>query len=151
MENQIIDLKLKIKLLFSEFDKGEHFLAEIKQMGKQLFYDPILSGNNLRSCASCHKPTEYFTDTTLATAFQFDRQLHVSRNAPSLINSVFNHLIMFDGKHISLQGQAKEVILNPIEMNSKEKELVKNSLKDTYEKLVMRCSFGIINAGRNSA
>ena len=32
-----------------------------------------------------------------------------------------------------------------------EKDLVKISLKDTYEKLVMRCSFGIINAGRNSA
>lgn len=32
-----------------------------------------------------------------------------------------------------------------------EKELVTNDLKDTYEKLAMRCSFGIINAGRNSA
>ena len=32
-----------------------------------------------------------------------------------------------------------------------EKELVSNDLKNTYEKLAMRCSFGIINAGRNSA
>ena len=32
-----------------------------------------------------------------------------------------------------------------------EKEQIKNSTKETYEKLVMRCSFGIINAGRNSA
>jgi len=32
-----------------------------------------------------------------------------------------------------------------------ENEMVKNPLKDTYEKLVIRCSFGIINAGRNSA
>jgi phosphoenolpyruvate carboxylase len=32
-----------------------------------------------------------------------------------------------------------------------EKELVSNDLKNTYEKLIMRCSFGIINAGRNSA
>ncbi|MEO6220476.1 MAG: phosphoenolpyruvate carboxylase [Ginsengibacter sp.] len=32
-----------------------------------------------------------------------------------------------------------------------EKELAANNLKDTYEKLAMRCSFGIINAGRNSA
>lgn len=28
---------------------------------------------------------------------------------------------------------------------------LKDALKETYEKLVMRCSFGIINAGRNSA
>jgi len=32
-----------------------------------------------------------------------------------------------------------------------ENEHIKHSLKETYEKLVMRCSFGIINAGRNSA
>jgi phosphoenolpyruvate carboxylase len=32
-----------------------------------------------------------------------------------------------------------------------EKDLDKNPLKGTYEKLVIRCSFGIINAGRNSA
>lgn len=32
-----------------------------------------------------------------------------------------------------------------------EKEQIKGPLKSTYEKLVMRCSFGIINAGRNSA
>lgn len=32
-----------------------------------------------------------------------------------------------------------------------EEEQLKNSIKGTFEKLVMRCSFGIINAGRNSA
>ena len=32
-----------------------------------------------------------------------------------------------------------------------EQEQLKDTLKQTYEKLVMRCSFGIINAGRNSA
>jgi cytochrome c peroxidase len=108
--------------------EDENILAEIKKMGKLLFYDPILSGNNKRSCASCHKPTEYFTDTTLVTALQFDGQQHVPRNTPSLVNSVFNHLVMYDGKHIALQGQAKDVIQNPIEMNSNEKELLKKLL-----------------------
>lgn len=32
-----------------------------------------------------------------------------------------------------------------------EEEQVKDPLKETYQKLAMRCSFGIINAGRNSA
>jgi cytochrome c peroxidase len=93
-------------------------------MGKLLFYDPILSGNNKRSCASCHKPIEFFTDTTTATALQFDQKQHLPRNTPSLVNSVFNHLVMLDGKHIALQGQAKDVIQNPREMNSSEKELL---------------------------
>ena len=119
--------------------EDENILAEIKKIGKLLFYDPILSGNNKRSCASCHKPTEFFTDTTLVTAFQFDGQQHVPRNTPSLVNAVFNHLVMYDGKHIALQGQAKDVIQNPIEMNSNEKELLKKLLsckeyKDAFKK-----------------
>ncbi|HEY2648422.1 MAG TPA: cytochrome c peroxidase [Puia sp.] len=108
--------------------EDEKTLQEIRYIGKLLFYDPILSGNNMRSCASCHKPTEYFTDTTFGTALQFDRQHHLPRNTPTLINSVYNHLLMLDGKHISLQAQGKDVITNPIEMNSNEKELIKKVL-----------------------
>lgn len=121
------------KLLYSpQNSKGvysliedERLLSEIKQTGKLLFYDPILSANNLRSCASCHKPTEYFTDTTQSTAFQFDHQEHLPRNTPSLINVTFNHLIMLDGKHISLQDQAKDVMHNEREMNNIQEELIK--------------------------
>lgn len=55
-------------------------LAEIDRAGKLLFYDPILSGNDRRSCASCHKPTEYFTDTAITTAMQFNQQEKLPRN-----------------------------------------------------------------------
>jgi cytochrome c peroxidase len=51
-------------------------LAEIDKLGKLLFYDPILSGNNKRACVSCHKPTEYFADTIFATSFQFGKKNH---------------------------------------------------------------------------
>ncbi len=108
--------------------EDEKTLREIRYIGKLLFYDPILSGNNMRSCASCHKPTEYFTDTTNGLAFQFDKQQRLPRNTPTLINSVYNHLLMLDGKHISLQAQGKDVITNPTEMNSNEKELIKKVL-----------------------
>ena len=108
--------------------EDEKTLREIRYIGKLLFYDPILSGNNMRSCASCHKPTEYFTDTTNGLAFQFDKKQRLLRNTPTLINSVYNHLLMLDGKHISLQAQGKDVITNPNEMNSNEKELIKKVL-----------------------
>src|SRR6202012_4675012 len=91
-------------------------LKEIKAVGKLLFYDPILSGNNSRSCASCHKPTEYFTDTSCTTNMHFDQTQRLPRNTPSLINVVYNHLLMLDGKHISLQSQGKDVMTNPNEM-----------------------------------
>ncbi|MBL7920580.1 MAG: cytochrome C peroxidase [Bacteroidia bacterium] len=103
-------------------------LAEIEKIGKLLFYDPILSGNSQRSCASCHKPTHYFTDTLTATSLQFDAKKFLPRNSPSLINAQYNHLIMLDGKHISLQNQTKDVITNPIEMGGNETEVLKKIL-----------------------
>lgn len=106
----------------------EKTLAEIEQIGKLLFYDPILSGNNQRSCASCHKPTQYFTDTLSTTSLQFDGKNNLPRNSPSLVNATFNHLLMADGKHISLQEQAAAVITNPLEMACAEKDLLKKVL-----------------------
>ena len=103
-------------------------LEEIKHIGKLLFYDPILSGNNQRSCVSCHKPTQYLTDTSAVTSMTFDKSGRLPRNTPSLINVVFNHLLMLDGRHISLQSQARDVMTNPNEMGSDEKDILEKVL-----------------------
>lgn len=116
-------------------------LNEIDRIGKLLFYDPILSGNNMRSCASCHVPKQYFTDTTAQTALQFDRIQRLPRNTPSLINVIYNHLLMLDGKHISLLAQAKDVTSNPVEMEGSEREMVEKVMsckeyKTAFKKLL---------------
>jgi cytochrome c peroxidase len=104
-------------------------LSEIKAVGKLLFYDPIISGNDERACASCHKPTEYFTDTSVATAPGFGQNGRLPRNTPSLINVVYNHLLMLDGKHISLHAQATDVMTNANEMSGgEENDIVKKVL-----------------------
>jgi cytochrome c peroxidase len=108
--------------------KDEKVLEKMNDIGKLLFYDPILSGNNLRSCASCHKPTEYFTDTIQKTALHFNRKDFLPRNTPSLINAEFNHLLMLDGMHISLQNQAKAVMTNLTELGEEEQDIVKKVL-----------------------
>jgi cytochrome c peroxidase len=99
-------------------------LAEIRHIGKLLFYDPILSGNNKRSCASCHKPKQYFTDTVLNTSMQFNNTDKLPRNTPSLVNVIYNHLLMLDGRHISLQNQGLDVMTNPVEMGGKKQDIV---------------------------
>ncbi|MBS1917406.1 MAG: cytochrome C peroxidase [Bacteroidetes bacterium] len=121
--------------------EDENTLNEIKHIGKLLFYDPILSGNNSRSCASCHKPSQYFTDTTVQTSLQFNGQKRLPRNVPTLINVIYNHLLMLDGKHTSLQDQARGVISNPKEMNCSEKEVLEKVLscdeyKDAFKKFL---------------
>lgn len=110
-------------------------LKEITGIGRLLFFDPILSGNGKRSCASCHKPSEYFTDTAASTSLDFNRVAHLDRNTPSLVNVVYNHLLMLDGAHTSLQAQGKEVIINPKEMGSNGQKILENVMScATYKK-----------------
>lgn len=108
--------------------KNEAALAELDATGKLLFYDPILSGNNKRSCISCHKSTEYFTDTSTAASLKYNGVDYLSRNTPSLINANYNHLLMLDGKHISLQNQLKDVITSHDELNCNQEQLLQKIL-----------------------
>lgn len=115
-------------------------LARIESVGRQLFHDPVLSGNNMRSCASCHNPKQYFADN-VRTAETFAHKGNLARNSPSLINSVYNHLVMLDGKHYNLQNQAKAVICNAEEMGCSEQEVMKkvlscNEYKSTFRQLL---------------
>ncbi len=91
-------------------------LAAIENVGRMLFFDPLLSANGKRACASCHKPQQCFTDTSVQTALHLNGQDRLPRNTPSLVNSQFNHLLMADGSHYTLQQQATVVITNPAEM-----------------------------------
>lgn len=121
--------------------EDEATLKEIENLGRMLFYDPILSANNMRSCASCHKPDEFFTDTLTATNLQFNQKDFLPRNTPSLINASYNHLLMIDGKHISLTAQTKDVMTNPNEMGSKREEILEkvlscNEYKQGFKKLL---------------
>lgn len=112
-------------------------LNKIEQLGRLLFNEPLLSGNLQRSCASCHIPEQGFTDTTQATALAFNYKGKLKRNAPSLLNSEYNHLIMQDGKHLTLQEQALSVITNPEEMNCPESLILKRVLSCKTYKVIL--------------
>lgn len=99
-------------------------LDEIDSIGKLLFYDPVLSGDNKRSCASCHKLDTYLAGTASAE-LKFNSTVPLDRNQPTLINAVYNHLLNLDGKFLNLQDQAKGVITNKDEMGADEEEVVK--------------------------
>jgi len=99
-------------------------LASIRSLGSMLFYDPILSGNMERSCASCHKPAHFFADTQ-RFASNYDRNGFLARNTPSLFQASSNHLLMADGAHFSLQEQARHVIGHVKEMAGDEAVIMK--------------------------
>jgi cytochrome c peroxidase len=86
-------------------------------LGKKLFFEARLSADNSTACATCHNPDKGFTDQ-LATSKGIRNQFG-QRNAPTVLNAMFNVTQFWDGRAPSLEEQAKLPILNPIEMGQK--------------------------------
>lgn len=86
------------------------------ELGKMLFFDPRLSRNGNTSCASCHNPGLGWSDG-LATARGFDGKL-LERASPSIVNSGFNSIHMWDGRKKTLEDQATGPMEAAPEMNT---------------------------------
>lgn len=92
------------------------------ELGKTLYFDPRLSGDNSLSCASCHAPQLGWSD---------GRELFIGfggeegpRHSPTIINSGYYTSYFWDGRADSLEEQAAGPITSPIEMNQDLDELV---------------------------
>jgi len=84
-------------------------------LGKQLFFDPRLSGDNSMSCATCHVPDKAFADGLPTAKGYADKPL--ARNTPTLVNVGLQSRLMWDGRANSLEEQALLPIQSPEEMN----------------------------------
>lgn len=99
------------------YDFSKNRLSENKiQLGRALFYDPILSRNNQISCASCHSQFSAFTHVDHALSHGIDDKIGF-RNAPALINLAWQSSFMRDGAVNHLDVQALAPISNPLEMD----------------------------------
>ena len=85
-------------------------------LGKMLFHDPILSGNNKQSCASCHMRKFGFSDSTNQFSTGIDG-LKGPRNAMPLINLGWASQFFWDGGAANLESQVVGPIQNPLEMH----------------------------------
>jgi cytochrome c peroxidase len=81
---------------------GEVNSAEVA-LGRSLFFDPILSANKERACASCHLPALGFSDGR-RVALAVDRT-GLPRNAPGLVNVSDQVSFFWDGRAVSLEDQ----------------------------------------------
>lgn len=85
-------------------------------LGRRLFYDPILSADNTQSCASCHASAFSFTDH----GKQFSTGINGTignRNTMAVINVGWIDNLFWDGRASGVEGQALGPVPNPIEMN----------------------------------
>lgn len=91
------------------------------ELGRKLFFDPILSGDNTLACAGCHSPKHAFSDT-VGFSIGIDG-LPGKRNAMPIYNLTYSQLnpmfvgFFWDGRAATLEDQALMPIQDPLEMH----------------------------------
>ena len=93
------------------------------QLGKKLFFDPILSKDGTISCASCHD-LQNGGDDGLKFSFGIGGQEGII-NSPTVYNAVFNFRQFWDGRAKDLAEQVPGPIENPVEMGHSMDMMVK--------------------------
>ena len=103
-----------------------------EELGRLLFFDPILSADNTISCATCHHPDLGFSDNRALSmgvggrGLGRDREGGVAlrRNTPTVWNAAFNHVQFWDGRARDLEEQAAGPIQDPKEMGQNAEALI---------------------------
>ncbi len=83
-------------------------------LGRDLYFDKRLSLDDTVSCATCHDPTTGFAERTAVSTGVGGKK--GARNAPTVLNSMFNSEQFWDGRAKSLEEQAKGPLTNQVEM-----------------------------------
>ncbi len=88
--------------------------VERVELGKKLYFDKRLSADGTVACATCHDPTKGFSDGR-PVAIGIRNQAG-ARNSPTVLYAGFSELQFWDGRAPSLEEQAKQPLINPVEM-----------------------------------
>jgi cytochrome c peroxidase len=83
-------------------------------LGQKLFFDGRLSADGSVACATCHDPARAFTDGRPASVGIHGRT--GQRNAPTVLNALYNKTQFWDGRAKTLEDQAAFPIFNSVEM-----------------------------------
>ncbi|MES2133927.1 MAG: cytochrome c peroxidase [Bacteroidota bacterium] len=125
---------------FSVVLKDSVLVGKQAELGKLLFFDPALSGNDQRACASCHNPQNAFGgNVDLNVSFGSNEKL--KRNTPSLLNSVFQKNFFHDGRSLQLEDQVNDVLANHKEMFSNPATIIYKLKQSPQYKALFRDAF----------
>ncbi len=113
-----------------------------QDLGRHLFYDPVLSADSSMSCSSCHLQNSSFTDNR-AVSIGIDG-IGGTRSSMSLLNIGFNYNGLFwDGRSLTLEEQALLPVEDPIELHNLWPDVIdKLQASDLYREK-FRKAFGI--------
>ncbi|HMW40585.1 MAG: cytochrome-c peroxidase [Saprospiraceae bacterium] len=137
--------KLKLEIP-SEFPKPYYLFynnsisLEKFNLGKKLFYDPILSSDSSTSCASCHHPAEAFADRGHPLSEGVGHRLGI-RNTPSLQNLIWKDNLMWDGGINHIEFQPLSPLTNKDEMNENLENLLIKLRRNPEYKAMFKSAF----------
>lgn len=103
-------------LAFAPLDTRDEPAARVA-LGRALFHDVRLSGDNSRACSSCHMPERAFTDGMKASPGRRGQPL--PRNTPTVINIGLQVGSFSDLRTTYLEDQVTEVVQNVDEMHGR--------------------------------
>ncbi len=110
--------------LLKVVDNPENPMSKEKiALGKELFFDTILSQDRTINCASCHI-LEEGGDDNMPTAIGFQGQANPSHlNSPTVLNAALAKAQFWDGRAKDVEEQAGGPIQAPFEMHMTPKEV----------------------------
>jgi cytochrome c peroxidase len=125
----------------AEFPKNIPLNKEVIELGRKLFYDPSLSGNNAMSCASCHNIEYAFSDNgkILSEGIHGTKGF---RNAPPLFNLIWEKSFFRDGGVKDLETQVLSPVTAEFEMHQDFKTVVAKLKKDPLYTSSFKKAFG---------
>lgn len=85
-------------------------------LGRKLFYEKKLSADNTQSCGTCHAQSFGFSDNGRQFSVGVD-QLEGTMNAMAIMNLAWSRYFFWDGRSEGMENQAREPVINPIEMH----------------------------------
>ncbi|PQJ77597.1 cytochrome-c peroxidase [Polaribacter glomeratus] len=133
------------KLIAPVIPSNNPLTQEGVALGKKLFFDKILSGDETQSCASCHNPKKSFTDNQQLS--DGINGLLGTRNSMPLFNLAWNfdERFAWDGKEFGLEKQALEPVSNPIEMHANWKNIAQKLQEHPEYPTLFLQAFGNLN------
>ena len=110
------------------------------QLGRVLFYDPVLSSDSTISCASCHSPYNAFTHVDHALSHGIKDRIG-TRNSPVLVNLAWGKSFMWDGAVNHLDMQALAPLENHLEMDENLSHVLKKIGRQEKYKRLFKLAF----------
>jgi cytochrome c peroxidase len=124
------------------YDFNKNPLTKEKiELGRILFYDPILSKDNTISCSSCHLSHTAFAHIDHQLSHGIKGKIG-TRNAPALMNLAWNSSFMWDGSVNHLDMQSLAPITHPDEMGENMDNVVAKLQKSTRYTELFKAAYG---------